>query len=119
LQEVSDVFNGKGVMPKSGDSIIAPSWIASENDLANDPFARKNLILNPSPSNPTIRTLRSNVPPKPKKEDRDWDIVTPPGSPTHFNEFCALADVASISEGKEKFPLLQPSTPGFQVIPFR
>jgi hypothetical protein len=118
VQEVTSVLAGKGVMPKSGDSIIAPKWIASENDLANDPFSRHNSAFKPTPANPTIKTLRSSVS-KPKKEERDWDIVTPPGSPTHFDEFCSLADIVARSEGKEKYPLLPPSTPGFQVIPFR
>ena len=117
LQEIADVAAGKGIVPKSGDSFISAKWLASENDLANDPFVN---ALKPSPAQPTVRTLRSNVVSnRPKKEERDWDIVTPPGSPTHFDEFCALADVVARSDGKERYPLLNPSTPGFQVVPFR
>ena len=105
------------MVPKSGASIIAPEWIASENDIANDPFLKGNLV-NPSPANPTVKTLRSKLNSS-KNGGRDWDIVTPPGSPTHFDEFCAISGIEAKSENKERFPLLQPSAPGLLVVPFR
>ncbi|EKX32252.1 hypothetical protein GUITHDRAFT_148757 [Guillardia theta CCMP2712] len=49
---------------------------------------------------------------------RDWDIVTPPGSPTHMHEFCELAQI-SLRHDVDKFPLLPPAAPSQQVAPFR
>jgi hypothetical protein len=49
---------------------------------------------------------------------RDWDIVTPPGSPTHFKDFCDMAGIIARPE-VHKLPLLPPATPGAQVVPFR
>jgi len=53
-----------------------------------------------------------------RTETRDWDIVTPPGSPTHFEEFCSIAGI-QLREDIEKLPLLPPAAPGAQVVPFR
>ena len=121
LQELAAVAEGKGVVPKSGNPIIAAHWLASEQDLENDPHTNPKLAAPaPTANHPTIKTLRAHVAPKrPAVQSRDWDIVTPPSSPTHFDEFCSLSDIVARREGHERFPILNPATPGVQVIPFR
>lgn len=52
----------------------------------------------------------------PPQDIRDWDIVTPPGSPTHLHELCAIAGITIVKE-VEKYPILPPADE--PVIPFR
>jgi len=112
---VQSIATGKGIRPKSGQSIIKAEWLASKSDLEQE---KARLI--PSPEKPMVRAPRApvvqgNVA---RTEARDWDIVTPPGSPMHFEEFCSIAGI-QLREDIEKLPLLPPAAPGAQVVPFR
>jgi hypothetical protein len=112
---VQSIATGKGIRPKSGQSIIKAEWLVSKTDLEQE-----NARVVPGPEKPVVKSLRpptvqSNVV---RTEARDWDIVTPPGSPTHFADFCAIAGIA-LREDIDKLPLLPPAAPGAQVVPFR
>jgi len=106
---------GKGIRPKSGQSLIPVEWLASKSDLQRDP----SLI--PSPANPIVsapRPVPASGTGKGQKQGRDWDIVTPPGSPTHFKEFCDLALIGTTTD-VHSLPLLPPATPALQIQPYR
>jgi len=111
---VQSVATGKGIRPQSGQSIIKAEWLVSKTDLEQEkarfpPSPEKPLVVAPRPAAP-VSAVHS--------EARDWDIVTPPGSPTHFAQFCSVAGIA-LREDIEKLPLLPPAAPGAQVVPFR
>lgn len=107
---------GKGIRPTSGQAIIKAEWLASKTDLE-----RESERIVPGPDRPVVRVPRVPLSQKGRigtAEARDWDIVTPPGSPTHFEEFCGIAGI-TLREDIDKLPLLPPAAPGAQVVPFR
>ena len=114
-QIVDAITTGKGIRPQSGKSIIQAEWLVSKTDLEEE---KKRMP--PSPEKPIVRAARApavkgNVA---RTEARDWDIVTPPSSPTHFEDFCSIAGI-SLRDDIERLPLLPPAAPGAQVVPFR
>jgi len=104
------LYTGKGIRPEGEQSIVRPEWLASA-------ATSKPLV---TPDNPTVRSERP--PPIEQRIDdttkdlRDWDIVTPPGSPTHLHELCGIANI-SVRKEVERYPILPPSEE--PVVPFR
>jgi hypothetical protein len=107
------IATGKGIRPASGQAIIKAEWLASKTDLERE--KERNV---PDPSQPVVKRTRAPVDRPAPIEARDWDIVTPPSSPTHFEEFCDIAGIV-LRADIEKLPLLPPAAPGAQVVPFR
>jgi len=105
------LYTGKGIRPEGDQSIIRPEWLG--------PAATSKPAV--TTENPTVRADRASVSAPQQIDDatkdiRDWDIVTPPGSPTHLHELCGIASI-SIRKEVERYPILPPSED--PVVPYR